>query len=193
MRGALGSFTAIFLALGILLTYVIGAFVRWNVLAWILAAFPALLVGAMCFMPETPAWLLTKNRESEAREALQFLRGEHTDVGPEFERLKANVMKGASGQQIHPRELLKGSVLKPLLISMALMLLQQFSGINSIIYFTVFIFQASGSTMDTNLSTVIVGIVQLLATVGSMFLVDRAGRRLLLLFSGFFMSIALAA
>jgi facilitated trehalose transporter len=75
----------------------------------------------------------------------------------------------------------------------ALMLLQQFSGIKSIIYFILFIFQASGSTMDTNLSTVIVGIVQLLATIGSMFLVDRAGRRLLLLFSGFFMSIALAA
>jgi facilitated trehalose transporter len=73
------------------------------------------------------------------------------------------------------------------------MLLQQFSGINSIIYFIVFIFQDSGSTIDTNLSTVIVGIVQLLATIGSMFLVDRAGRRLLLLFSGFFKSIALAA
>ena len=164
MRGALGSFTAIFLALGILLTYVIGAFVRWNVLAWILAAFPALLVGAMCFMPETPAWLLTKNRESEAREALQFLRGEHTDVGPEFERLKANVMKGASGQQIHPRELLKGSVLKPLLISMALMFFQQFSGINAIIFYSASIFQEAGSTIDRFLSSIMIGVVQLIFT-----------------------------
>lgn len=98
---------------------------------------------------------------------------------------------------------------------MALMLLQQFSGINSIIYFTVFIFQKAGSSLDKNLSTIvswavlqlfasseltrtiacfqIVGIVQLIATVVSMFLVDRAGRRILLLVSGFFMAIALAA
>lgn len=108
----------------------------------------------------------------------------HTDITNEFERLKANVLKGASTQRIQPRELLKGSVLKPLLLSMALMFLQQFSGINSVIYFTVFIFQSSGSTLDNNLSTIIVGIVQLIATIASMFLVDRAGRRMLLLFSG---------
>lgn len=193
VRGALGAFTAIFLSLGILITYVIGAFVPWNVLAWILSAFPALLFGAMYFMPETPTWLLSKNREEEARKSLQFLRGVHTDINVEFERLKANMAKGTNSQQIKPKELLKGSVLKPLLLSMALMLLQQFSGINSIIYFTVFIFQKAGSSMDKNLATIIVGIVQLLATIASMFLVDRAGRRVLLLVSGVVMSIALAA
>lgn len=82
----------------------------------------------------------------------------HTDVTGEFERLKANMAKGANSQQIQPKDLLKGSVLKPLLLSMALMLLQQFSGINSIIYFTVFIFQKAGSTMDKNLSTIVSGL-----------------------------------
>ncbi len=81
----------------------------------------------------------------------------HTDVTGEFERLKANMNKGTNSQQIQPRELIKGSVLKPLLLSMALMLLQQFSGINSIIYFTVFIFQKAGSKIDKNLSTIVRG------------------------------------
>jgi facilitated trehalose transporter len=63
--------------------------------------------------------------------------------------------KGTNSQQIQPKELLKGSVIKPLLLSMALMLLQQFSGINSIIYFTVFIFQRAGSTLDKNLATIV--------------------------------------
>ncbi len=76
VRGALGAFTAIFLSLGILITYVIGAFVPWNVLAWILSAFPALLFGSMFFLPETPTWLLSKNREAEARNALQYYRGQ---------------------------------------------------------------------------------------------------------------------
>lgn len=80
VRGALGAFTAIFLSLGILITYVIGAFVPWNVLAWILSAFPALLFGAMYMMPETPTWLLSKNREEEAKKALQFLRGSYVDT-----------------------------------------------------------------------------------------------------------------
>ena len=91
------------------------------------------------------------------------------------------------------KELLKGSVLKPLLLSMGLMFLQQFCGINSVIYFTVFIFDKAGSSIDKNLSTIIVGIVQLVATLGSMFLVDRAGRRILLFVSGFGMAISLAA
>lgn len=47
----------------------------WNVLAWILSAFPVLLFGCMFIMPETPTWLLTQKREAEAREALQFYRG----------------------------------------------------------------------------------------------------------------------
>ena len=84
VRGALGAFTAIFLSLGILITYIIGAFVPWNVLAWILAAFPSLLFGSMFFMPETPSWLLSKNREEEARKSLQYLRGRY--VCPTFDR-----------------------------------------------------------------------------------------------------------
>ena len=84
-------------------------------------------------------------------------------------------------------------MLKPLLLSMGLMLLQQFCGINSIIYFTVFIFDKAGSSIDKNISTIIVGIVQLVATLGSMFLVDRAGRRILLFVSGFGMAVSLAA
>ena len=103
-------------------------------------------------------------------------------------------MKGAASQEaIRLRDLIKGSVLKPLLLSMGLMCLQQFSGINAIIYFTVSIFQASGSSLERHLSSVIVGAVQFVATIFSMFLVDRAGRRILLFFSGSVMSVALAA
>ena len=75
VRGALGSFPAIFLSFGILSAYIVGSFVEWNVLAWILAGFPASLLVAMLFMPETPAWLLATGREEQARKSLQFLRG----------------------------------------------------------------------------------------------------------------------
>ena len=77
VRGALGSFPAIFLSLGILIAYIIGSFVEYDVLAFILAGFPACLFVAMFFMPETPAWLLSQNREEEARKSLQFFRGRY--------------------------------------------------------------------------------------------------------------------
>jgi len=194
VRGALGSFPAIFLSFGILSAYIVGSFVEWNVLAWILAGFPASLLVAMLFMPETPAWLLANGREEQARKSLQFLRGSHTDVSAEFERIKSNVSQGNSAKEaIGWRDLLRGPVLKPLLLSMGLMLLQQFSGINAIIYFTVSIFNESGSSMEDHVSSMVVGAVQMAATVASMFLVDRAGRRVLLLLSGFFMAVSLAA
>ncbi len=67
--------TASALALGILVAYIIGAFVEWYVLAWILGCFPFLLTIGMIFMSETPTWLLSHGREEESRKALQRLRG----------------------------------------------------------------------------------------------------------------------
>lgn len=71
----MGSLTATSLALGIVVTYVIGAFVDWHILAWILSAFPLVLLVGMAFLPETPVWLLTHGRQDEARHSLQQLRG----------------------------------------------------------------------------------------------------------------------
>lgn len=67
--------TASALALGILVAYIIGAFVDWWVLAFILSAFPLMLFTGMIFMPETPIWLMTHGQEEEARKSLQRLRG----------------------------------------------------------------------------------------------------------------------
>ena len=75
MRGILGSFTASGLAFGIFVTYTIGAFVEWDVLCYILASFPVIMLIGMLFVPETPSWLLANDREEEARLSLQRLRG----------------------------------------------------------------------------------------------------------------------
>ena len=71
------------------------------------------------------------------------------------------------------------------------MVFEQISGFNAIIFYTVDIFRASGKEVDANLSTIIVGAVQVAATVISGWLVDRAGRRVLLIFSEVVMAAAL--
>jgi facilitated trehalose transporter len=96
-----------------------------------------------------------------------------TDIEAEFQRMKENQAKNAQQQQIQPRELLKGSVLKPLGISMGIMFFQQFTGINAMIFYTVSIFKSAGTTLDGRYATIIIGFVQLIATASSGFLVKK--------------------
>lgn len=72
-----------------------------------------------------------------------------------------------------------------------LMFFQQFSGINAVIFFTVPIFKSAGSTMDANVCAIIVGVVQVLMSFASSVLVEKAGRKILLLQSSAVMGICL--
>lgn len=86
--------------------------------------------------------------------------------------MKENQRRNANQQQqIQPKELVKGSVLKPLGISVGIMFFQQFTGINAMVFYTVSIFQSAGSTIDGRFATIIVGFVQFICTVISGFLV----------------------
>lgn len=73
------------------------------------------------------------------------------------------------------------------------MFFQQFSGINAVIFFTVVIFKAAGSTMDPNVSSIVVGVVQVLMTFVAAALVERAGRKILLIQSSTIMGFCLFA
>ncbi len=80
-------------------------------------------------------------------------------------------------------DLMKRSNLKPLTISLGLMFFQQLSGINAVIFYTVQIFQDAGSTIDENLCTIIVGVVNFMATFIATLLIDRLGRKILIYIS----------
>lgn len=73
---------------------------------------------------------------------------------------------------------MSGPVLKPLFISLGIMLFQQTTGINAVVFYTVSIFQTAGSTLDGRYATIIVGFVQLVFTVASGFTVkSNSGTR----------------
>jgi len=87
-------------------------------------------------------------------------------------RIKENQAKNKDKKQkIQPKELLKGSVLKPLSISLGIMFFQQFTGINAMVFYTVSIFKSAGSSIDGRYATIIIGFVQLIATASSGFFV----------------------
>lgn len=77
------------------------------------------------------------------------------------------------------------------IICMALMFFQQFSGINAVIFYAQGIFEAAGSTLDPKICAIIVGVVQVVMTVASALLIEKAGRRILLLQSSILMGLCL--
>ena len=127
------------------------------------------------FFPETPKWLLGKGRVAKAQEIETRLCGTCSSTATPLQKEKES-----SWQQIF-----SPSFRFALLLGTVLCLFQQFSGINAIIYFTPKIFGEAGfeSPKQAMLSTVIVGIVNVLATFASFFLIDRKGRRQLVLIS----------
>lgn len=80
---------------------------------------------------------------------------------------------------------------KALIIALALMTFQQLSGINAVIFYSNNIFESAGSNLDPTISAIIIGVVQVIATFVSILLVDKAGRRILLLLSDFIMGVSL--
>ncbi|KAK2723674.1 facilitated trehalose transporter Tret1-like [Artemia franciscana] len=193
VRGALGSFTAVLLGVGILLGYLFGGFLSWNDEAILIGFFPIFQGFCMYFAPSSPVWLLTKNRPEEAKEALQRFRGGETNIEAEFERILESASKNKDAGKITISDFFERSVFKPAVLSLMIMLLQQLSGFSAIIYYNATIFESTGSSLDRNVSSVIIGFLLVVCTVLSITLVDRAGRRLLLLTSSLAMSLSLAS
>lgn len=175
---------------GVMLCYILGFWLDWSHLALASAVLPLPFLILVCMVPETPRYLIAQDKAAEARSALQWLRGEHTDISHELSDMEtANIL--AKKNKFRFKELFKMAYLKPLGISMGLMFAQQFSGINAVMFYSVSIFKAAGSSIDSNLCTIILGIVNILATIFSNTFIDRLGRKILLYISSIGMIISL--
>ncbi|XP_069687135.1 facilitated trehalose transporter Tret1-like [Periplaneta americana] len=195
IRGVLGCLPALFMATGILLSYVMGAWLPWNQLAWASAIFPALLLIVMIPLPESPAWLLSRGRIEDAEKSMKWLH--HPPRNPETESpvyiISSEEIVSNQKGAFSINEVFRRPVLFPFALTFVLLIFQQVSGIDAIIFYTVSIFHSAGSQVNDHLATIIVGLVQLVANFLSLFVVDRAGRKPLLIGSGALMCVALAA
>ena len=75
VRGSLGSFTSLFLAIGMLQSYALGYFLPWRTMAFVLAYQPPLLLLCLLLLPESPQWLALQGRQEEASASLSWARG----------------------------------------------------------------------------------------------------------------------
>lgn len=182
-RGKLVSLNQLAITIGILGSYGIDrAFADvengWRYM-FFFGVIPALLLGiGMLFVPETPRWLVRRGLVDRARAVLVRAVGP-SKADAELATLQAAMATGQSGSL---RELLVPWLRPALIIGVGLMFFQQFTGINTVIYYAPTIFEMAGfdSASAAISATVIVGVVNVLFTVVSLWLIDRAGRKPLL-------------
>lgn len=217
------------MSLGILSSYIIGSVTRWDSLAWYCSMMAFGLSVIMCALPESPVWLRSQKRFREADEASKWLKLQTTSaqLSAGDKAIAVTIIDSAAEKVAAPARLRDviwtRPLLMPLTIGLMLLVLQQISGIDSIIFFTVEIFRESGkiaspihlpsfainyrffflksfftyhlegSTIDEHLATIIVGSVQLVSNIASLFVVDKSGRKPLLLSSAIIMCFSMAS
>lgn len=190
IRGLLGTTICTMADLGILMIYMIGPYVEIMTGALVSAIFPLVLLLTFWCMPESPYYLLMRGKEEAAKNSLQKLRGK-ADVDSEL-----NEMSGVVEYQMTQSGSLKEILVIPsnrkaLLILVGLKAAQQFSGITAFLFYVQIIFEKSGGRLSAAMSSILFGLVQLISSVSSSLVVDRLGRKPLLIMSCIGTAIAL--
>ncbi|GKB08335.1 probable plastidic glucose transporter 3 [Tanacetum coccineum] len=191
VRGTYGSFSQIATCLGLICSFFIGIPAKdvsrwWRVCFWVSTVPAALLALLMEFCAESPHWLFKRGRSADAEaEFAKLLGGLHvkssmaelskTDRGDEVDGVKLS-------------ELFYGRHSRVVFIGSALLALQQFSGINAVFYFSSTVFKSAGVPPD--IANMSVGVVNLSGSIVAMLLMDKLGRKALLL--GSFMGMAMS-
>ncbi|KAL0325815.1 UNVERIFIED_CONTAM: Sugar transporter ERD6-like 6 [Sesamum radiatum] len=190
LRGGLGSVNQLSVTIGIMLAYLLGLFCSWRVLA-VLGTLPCLiLIPGLFFIPESPRWLAKNGMMDDFEASLQVLRGFDTDITLEVNEIKRSVASTSRRTAIRFADLKLRRYWLPLMIGIGLLVLQQLAGTNGVIFYSTTIFESAGIS-SSNAATVGVGAIQVFATAVSTWLVDRTGRRILLIVSSFGMALSL--
>src|ERR1700690_1435467 len=181
-RGLMVSLNQLAIVVGILLSYSVNFLLtnagpanwRWMFAS---AAVPAVIfLVALLLISESPRWLGQNGRESEAEHFLTQM------VGSDAARDEINAIRFTIGQE--SGNLLDPSFRKPLVVAILIGLFSQFTGINTIIYYgsLVFLEHVPHQTATTALwANVMIGAINFIATIVGMSLIDRAGRKPLLM------------
>ncbi|CAL4067075.1 unnamed protein product, partial [Meganyctiphanes norvegica] len=192
IRGLCGATTQLIHCVGFLYVFSIGALISWRWLALACMPIPILYgIGTFIFR-ESPVFLLGKHRNKEALEALRWYRGSTYDCDKEIESIKTNMQENQSTKSSALQNLKQPWNIRALAVSLGLMAGQQLSGVNAIMANANMIFQDANTGISEDMSSILLAFAQFLGTLAATVLVDRLGRRTLLMSSSCFMAVGLA-
>ena len=184
LRGTLVSLYQWAITAGILFSYFINAVFAQAVYNWRWMLFAGVVPGlvlfiGMCFMSDTPRWLVSKNRDDEAKKVFSKIE---PDIEPEKEiaEIKETLVDNRQEKTFR----LKKWMIMPFVVGIGIMFAQICTGINTIIYYAPTIFKTAG--FDSNLTAIYattgIGVVNFIMTIIAVFFTDRIGRKPLLYF-----------
>ncbi|KAL1832515.1 hypothetical protein ACET3Z_002166 [Daucus carota] len=200
IRGALTTLNQLMICIGSSLAFILGTIITWRNLALTgLVPCIVLLVG-LFFIPESPRWLAKVGLEKEFEVSLHRLRGKNSDITAEAAEIRANVQRLKKLSKAKISDLVEAEYIRSVIvndedyvrcssflnfivfqIAVGLMIFQQFGGINGISFYASDIFVESGLT--GNSGTLTYAVIQVPVTMIGVVLIDKSGRRPLLLVS----------
>lgn len=181
VRGAMVTLNQLMMTTGIFAAYVANWALKglpdnWRWMIGLAAAPGLALAIGMLFSPNSPRWLVEKGREDDARAVLKTIHNKN-EIDSELEEIEK-----AAGQQAGYRELLTSMIRPMLVLGVALAAFQQLVGINTVIYYAPTILSFTGANAGSALTQALsIGVTNVIFTIVAILLLDRVGRRPLLI------------
>ncbi len=198
-RGRLVAITQLNIVLGILVAYMsnyavalldFGA-IEWRIMFGI-EALPAAVFFALMFLtPRSPRWLVAQGRSAEAAQVLEMVGA--SDVDRELREIEDSLLQTAQSAN---EPLIQQKYRRPVSLAVAIATFNQLSGINALMYYAPHIFRMAGAGEDSSLAqAVIVGCTNLVFTMAALLVIDKFGRRKLMVIGsiGYILSLAATA
>jgi sugar porter (SP) family MFS transporter len=196
LRGRMVGLFQINVVVGILLAYLSNYIItlfHLGLLQWRwqlgIAAVPSLIFLTMLFrIPRSSRWLVTRNRTDEALAILNMMGSPDSETELREIMDSIHMERGMAAEPLFKRE-----YRLPIFLAVSIGLFNQLAGINAILYYSNYIFASAGfSQVSSSLQTVLIGLMNLLATLLGMSLIDKLGRKTLLLIGSVGMAICLS-
>jgi len=204
LRMSLMAIAPTYVSLGMVLTYLGGWYLHWRTLAWICNVFIVVPCLVCIIIHESPSWLILKGKYDQARKSLEWIHKYQKKLGEketyaelhykvlqeEQARKKEEMEKQHDQKQIKIllNKFLKPTGWKPLVILTGLFFFQHFSGIYITMFYSISFIEEAGSSIDGYLASIMIGVVRLVMSMGSIYILKKFRRRSLIFVSTILMA-----
>ncbi|XP_065861212.1 sugar transporter ERD6-like 7 isoform X2 [Euphorbia lathyris] len=182
LRGALTTLNQLMICSGVSVFYIIGTVMSWRALALSGLIPCAILLIGLFLIPESPRWLAKIGHEKQFETALKTLRGKDTDITHEAAEIRDYIETLERLPKAKLLDLFQRRYQRSVIIGVGLMVCQQFGGINGVCFYVSNIFESAG--FSSSVGTITYAIIQVVVTALNTTVIDKGGRKPLLLVSG---------